>query len=219
MTAPPIRVLIVNDHRIVRDGIQSLLSEIDGIEVVGAAGDGCAGVALAEQVQPDVVLMDLLMPCQDGVEATRQLTARYPKMRILVLTSFITQDKVFPAIKAGAIGYLLKDTGSAELIESIQRVYRGEPSLDAKIASMMLAELSHPDHGEKSDVDPLTERELEVLRLVAQGLSNKEIAEQLSISPETARTHVNRILAKLHLANRVQATLYALRSGIAGLDK
>ncbi len=218
MTARPIRVLIVDDHRIVRDGIKALMDEMDTIEVVGMAGDGKAGLELAERLQPDVVLMDLLMPGMDGIEATRLLTAKFPKMRILVLTSFITQDKVFPAIKAGAIGYLLKDTGSQELIESIQRVHQGEPSLDAKIASMMLAELSHPYAEASAEVDPLTERELEVLGLVARGLSNKEIAEQLSISPETARTHVNRILAKLHLANRVQATLYALRSGIAGLD-
>lgn len=219
MTASPIRLLIVDDHRIVRDGIKALLDEFDRILVVGEAGDGCAGVALAEQLQPDVVLMDLVMPCMDGIEATRRLTAAYPKMRILVLTSFITEDKVFPAIKAGAIGYLLKDTGASELVESIYRVARGEPSLDATIASMILAEISQPEASHDADVDPLTGREMEVLRLVAQGLSNKEIADRLSISPETARTHVNRILAKLHLANRVQATLYALRSGLADLHR
>ena len=218
MSAPPIRLLIVDDHRIVRDGIKALMDEVDDIQVVGMAGDGCVGVALAEELRPDVVLMDLLMPCMDGIEATRLLTARYPDMRILVLTSFITQDKVFPAIKAGAMGYLLKDTGSAELIDSIHRVHRGQPSLDAQIASMMLAELSHAKPDTQPVVDPLTSREVEVLGLVARGLSNKEIAEQLNISLETARTHVNRILGKLHLANRVQATRYALRAGIAELD-
>ena len=122
----PIRLLIVDDHRIVREGIQALLEDVDDITVVGTAADGCVGVTLAEQLQPDIVLMDLVLPCMDGVEATRVLTSRFPKMRILVLTSFITQDKVFPAIKAGASGYLLKDTGSSELIEGIRRVHRGE---------------------------------------------------------------------------------------------
>ncbi len=214
----PIRLLIVDDHRIVREGIQALLEDVDDITVVGTAADGCVGVTLAEQLQPDIVLMDLVLPCMDGVEATRVLTSRFPKMRILVLTSFITQDKVFPAIKAGASGYLLKDTGSAELIEGIRRVQRGESSLDPKIASMVLAEISHPTNNDRLTPDPLTEREVEVLRLVAQGLSNKEIADRLAIAPETARTHVNRILSKLHVASRVHATLYALRTGLADLD-
>ena len=217
-SGPAIRLLIVDDHRIVREGIQSLLEDIDDIEIVGAACDGCKGVALAEQLQPDVVLMDLVMPCMDGIEATQVLVSKHPRMKILVLTSFITQDKVFPAIKAGASGYLLKDTGSDELLQAIRLVHRGQPSLDPKIASLMLAEISHPAQDANLTPDPLTERELEVLRLVARGLSNKEIANQLAISPETARTHVNRILAKLHLASRVQAALYALRSGIADID-
>lgn len=214
----PIRLLIVDDHRIVREGIQALLENVDDIEVVATAADGCIGVTLAEKLQPDIVLMDLVLPCMDGVEATHVLTTRYPKMRILVLTSFITQDKVFPAIKAGASGYLLKDTGSTELIDSIRRVHRGEPSLDPKIASMVLAEISRPANHDTLTPDPLTEREVEVLRLVAQGLSNKEIADRLAIAPETARTHVNRILGKLHVASRVHATLYALRTGIADLE-
>lgn len=214
----PIRLLVVEDHRIVREGIQSLLEDVEDIEVVGAAADGCIGVTLAEQLQPDIVLMDLVLPCMDGVEATRVLTTRYPKMRVLVLTSFITEDKVFPAIKAGASGYLLKDTGARELIESIRQVHRGEPSLGAKIAAMVLAEINHPSGQKRLSPDPLTEREVEVLRLVARGLSNKEIAERLAISPETARTHVNRVLNKLHVASRVHATLFALRTGLADLD-
>lgn len=214
----PIRLLVVEDHRIVREGIQSLLEDVEDIEVVGAAADGCIGVTLAEQLQPDIVLMDLVLPCMDGVEATRVLTTRYPKMRVLVLTSFITEDKVFPAIKAGASGYLLKDTGARELIESIRQVHRGEPSLGAKIAAMVLAEINHPSDQKRLSPDPLTEREVEVLRLVARGLSNKEIAERLAISPETARTHVNRVLSKLHVASRVHATLFALRTGLADLD-
>jgi NarL family two-component system response regulator LiaR len=161
--------------------------------------------------------MDLVMPGVDGVEATRRITTEHPDVRVLVLTSFITADKVFPAIKAGASGYLLKDTTSAELVEAIRQVHRSEPSLHPDIARMMLEEIGQPSEADKLTPEPLTARELEVLALVAQGKSNKEIAGELCISPETARTHVNRILSKLHVANRVQATLYALREGIADL--
>ena len=219
MTDRPIRLVIIDDHRIVREGIQALMEDVPDITVVGSAADGCTGVELALQLQPDVVLMDLVMPCMDGVEATRHLANVHPDMRILVLTSFITQDKVFPAIKAGASGYLLKDTGSTELIEGIRQAYRGETTLDPKIAGMVMAEISHPALHDRLGPDSLTDREIEVLRLVAQGMSNKEIADQLGISPETSRTHVNRIISKLHVASRVQATLYALRNGIVSLDQ
>jgi NarL family two-component system response regulator LiaR len=217
MSQTPIRVLVVDDHRIVREGLQVLLAEIDDIEVVGEASNGIQSIDQAEQLRPDVILMDLEMPKMDGVEAIRRITAAQPDLRILVLTSFITDDKVFAAIKAGALGYLLKDSSSAELVESIHKVHRGDPALHPDIARKILAELGRaPSTGEPA-VDPLTARELEVLGLVAQGLSNREIAEQLDISTETARTHVNRILSKLHVANRVQATLYALREGISSL--
>ena len=218
MSNTPIRVLMVDDHSIVREGIEALLSEIEDIELVGQAKSGAQGIALAVELQPDVVLMDLVMPGMDGVETTGQITADHPDIRVLVLTSFITADKVFPAIKAGASGYLLKDTTSAELVEAIRQVHRGEPSLHPDIARMMLEEIGRPSSEDKLTPEPLTARELEVLALVAQGKSNKEIAENLSISAETARTHVNRILSKLHLANRVQATLYALRTGITSLE-
>lgn len=217
MSDTPIRVLMVDDHNIVREGVELLLGEIEDIELVGQARSGAQGIALAKELQPDVVLMDLVMPEMDGVEATRRITAEHPSIRVLVLTSFITADKVFPAIKAGASGYLLKDTSSAELIEAIRQVHRGEPFLHPDIARMILDEIGGPSEKDKVTPEPLTARELEVLALVAQGKSNKEIAEELSISPETARTHVNRILSKLHVANRVQATLYALRQGIADL--
>jgi len=217
MSETPIRVLVVDDHRIVREGIQVLLAEIDDIEVVGEASSGVESIDLTAKLQPDVTLMDLVMPRMDGVEATRRITAAYPEIRILVLTSFITDDKVFAAIKAGALGYLLKDTDAAELVESIRKVHRGEPSLHPEIARKMLSELGQSPSTGEAAVEPLTERELEVLQLVAQGLSNIQISEQLCISPETARTHVNRILKKLHVANRVQATLYALREGISSL--
>jgi NarL family two-component system response regulator LiaR len=217
MTQNPIRVLVVDDHSIVREGLEALLSEIDDIEIVGEAGNGEEGVDQARSLKPDLILMDLVMPEMDGVEATRRITAEQPEVRVLVLTSFITHDKVFPAIKAGALGYLLKDTTSDALVEAIRQVCRGEPAIDPEIARMMLAEIGRPVDDRQLTPDPLTPRELEVLALVAQGLSNKEIAAELCISVETARTHVNRILSKLHLANRVQATLYALREGIASL--
>ena len=218
MSKAPIRVLIVDDHSIVREGIEVLLSEIKDIEVVGTAKSGDEGIALTRELRPDVVLMDLVMPRMNGVEATRRITADYPNARVLILTSFVAADQVFPAIKAGAMGYLLKDTTSAELVEGIRRVHRGEPSLHPEIARMMMDEIGQPTTGTKLTPEPLTPRELEVLALVARGMSNKEIAEELTISPETSRTHVNRILSKLHLANRVQATLYALREGIASLQ-
>ena len=218
MSERPIRVLMVDDHNIVREGVESLLSEVEGIELVGQAKSGAQGIDLVTELQPDVVLMDLVMDGMDGVEATRRITAEHRDIRVLVLTSFITADKVFPAIKAGASGYLLKDTTSTELIEAIRQIHRGEPSLHPDIARMMLEEIGQPSSKDKPTPEPLTERELEVLALVAQGKSNKEIAEELSISAETARTHVNRILSKLHVANRVQATLYALRKGITSLE-
>lgn len=217
MSQTPIRVLVVDDHRLVREGLQVLLAEIEDIEIVGEASNGLQSIELAKQLQPDVILMDLEMPQMDGVEATRRITAAQPDCRILVLTSFITDDKVFAAIEAGALGYLLKDSSSAELVESIHRVQRGEPTLHPDIARKILAKLGPAPSTGKAAAEPLTARELEVLELVAQGLSNREIAEQLHISGQTARTHVNRILSKLHLANRVQATLYALRKGISKL--
>lgn len=213
----PIRVLITDDHAIVRKGIRALLATERDIQVVGEACDGAEAVEQAQALRPDLILMDLVMPKLDGIEATRQITAKQPGMRILVLTSFAADDKVFPAIKAGALGYLLKDSGPTQLVESIHQVHRGEPSLDPAIARKVLSELSHPPKT-KLTAEPLTERELGVLRLVAQGRSNKEIAEQLVITEMTVRTHVSNVLGKLHLASRTQAALYALREGIASLD-
>jgi NarL family two-component system response regulator LiaR len=219
MNESPIRVLVVDDHRIVREGIRSLMEEVEDIEVVGGASNGFEAIDLVESLVPDVVLMDLVMPQMDGLEATRQITKKHPDIRILVLTSFITDDKVFPAIKAGAMGYLLKDTGSSELIDGIRKVYAGEPSMHPEIAHKVLSEVHQPSPEMQPTPDPLTEREVEVLKLVAEGKSNKEVAEELKISPHTARTHVNRILNKLHLANRVKATLYALSQGFSSLEE
>ncbi len=212
-----IRVFITDDHAIVRKGIRALLATEPDIEVVGEAADGAAAVAQAEALKPDVILMDLVMPHMDGIECTRRVTAQQPGVRVLVLTSFAADDKVFPAIKAGALGYLLKDSGPQDLVQAIHQVYRGEPSLEPAIARKVLQELSHPPKSPPT-AEPLTERELVVLRLIAQGLSNREIAERLVIAEMTARTHVSNILSKLHLASRTQAALYALREGLASLE-
>jgi len=213
----PIRVLITDDHAIVRKGLTALLATERDMKVVGEAQDGQEAVEKAGSLKPDVVLMDLVMPRMDGIEATRKITEAHPEVKVLVLTSFAADDKVFPAVKAGALGYLLKDSSPEELVEAIHRVHRGEPSLEPDIARKVLQELSHPGK-EKPTSDPLTGRELEVLRLISQGLSNKEIASKIFIAEWTVRTHVSNILSKLHLASRTQAALHALRSGLASID-
>jgi len=213
-----IRVLIVDDHAIVRKGIRALLSEADGFEVVGEASNGQEAVQRAEECSPDVILMDLLMPVMDGIEATRQITSRQPGARVLVLTSFAADNKVFPAIKAGASGYLLKDSSPDELVRAIRQVHRGEPSLHPTIARKLLQEVAHPAELQPAP-EALTAREMMVLRLIAQGLSNQEIADRLVVSEPTVRAHVSRILGKRHLASRTQAALYAVREGLTDADE
>ncbi|MFN2290890.1 MAG: response regulator [Anaerolineae bacterium] len=217
----PIRVLLVDDHAILRKGIRALLSTEPDIEVVGEAKDGEEALVQTAALQPDVILMDLVMPNMDGIEATRQVVSRQPGApgtpRVLVLTSFVADDKVFPAIKAGALGYILKDSGPDELVQAIRQVHRGEPTLEAEIARKVLFELAQPPKQPPTS-DPLTTRELEVLRLIAQGKSNREIAEDLVLAELTVRTHVSNILGKLHLASRTQAALYALKEGLASLN-
>jgi len=212
-----IGVLVVDDHVVVRRGIRALLATVDGVQVLGEAQDGQEALEKVDTLRPDVILLDLLMPRMDGIEVTRRVLAKDPEKRILVLTSFAADDKVFPAIKAGALGYLLKDTGPEALVRAIRQVYRGESSLSPAIARKVLQELSRPSDRPPTE-EPLTEREVEVLQVVARGMSNQEIAEQLMISEATVRTHVSNILGKLHLASRTQAALYALREGIASLD-
>lgn len=217
MTQHIIRVLVADDHAIVRKGVRALLDEVEGIDLVGEASNGVEAVEKASELQPDVILMDLEMPIMDGVEAISRITERQKDARIISLTSFATDDKVFPAIKSGALGYILKDSEPEKLVEAIQLVYQGEPSLDPSIARKVLLEVSRPSKRPMSP-DPLTEREIEVLQWVAKGLSNQEIADRLTIADVTVRTHVSRILNKLHLANRVQAALYALREDIISLE-
>jgi NarL family two-component system response regulator LiaR len=212
-----IRVVIADDHAIVRGGIRALLATERDIDVVGEAADGHQAVIAAEQLRPDVMLMDLVMPELDGIAAIRQIAATLPEVRILVLTSFASDEQVFPAIQAGALGYLLKDSGPEDLVRAIREVYRGESSLHPRIARKVLRELARPAERPPTP-EPLTVRETAVLRLVARGLSNQQIAQQLSISEPTVRTHMSNILSKLHLATRIQAALYALREGLASLD-
>jgi len=213
-----IRILIVDDHAIVREGLIGLIEAEPDMQVAGEAANGNEGVRKAQTLNPDVILMDLIMPEKDGIQAIQEIKNEIPDARILVLTSFAEEDKLFPAIKAGASGYLLKDTLPNELLMAIRAVYRGESSLHPSIASKLLNELRPHTQKEADDV-VLTERETEVLKLIAHGHSNQEIAKKLVLSERTVHSHVNRILSKLHLASRTQAALYALRKGIASLSQ
>lgn len=216
MTAT-IGILIADDHAVVREGLQGVIGREPGMEVVGEAKDGVEVVLKNRSLQPDVILLDLVMPRQDGIEVIRVIKRESPEARILVLTSFAEDEKVFPAIKAGAAGYLLKDSSPKELLQAIRYVYQGSSWLHPAIACRVMREVERgPDL--RPAEDGLTQREVEVLSLVARGLSNQEIADRLVISELTVRTHVSRILDKLQLANRTQAALYALRKGIARLD-
>lgn len=213
-----IRILIVDDHAVVRKGIRALLATEPTLEVLDEAKDGIEAVAKFEKLKPDVLLLDLLMPNMSGIEVIRDLKGKYPEVKILVLTSFAADEQVFPAIKAGALGYLLKDTQPEDLINAIGQVFQGESFLSPAIARMVLEEVFKP--GEKPlSPDPLTKREIEVLQVLAKGKSNREIGETLHITEATVRTHVSNILAKLHLASRTEAALYAIKEGVANLDE
>ena len=208
-----IKILLVDDHEIIREGLRALIATEPGMEVVGEAADGFQAVELALALQPDVILLDLVMPRKDGLATIRDLKREGCEAHILVLTSYLEDDQVFPALKAGALGYLLKDTGPHELLNAIRQVHKGEVSLHPIIARKVVTELNRPATLPLTP-DPLTPRELDVLTLVAQGLSNRAIGEKLDISERTVRTHVSNILNKLHLANRLQATLYAIHEGL-----
>jgi NarL family two-component system response regulator LiaR len=213
-----IRVLIADDHPIIRDSLRTLISTEADLKLAGEAVNGDEAVKKALELKPDVILMDLVMPVKDGLQAISEIKRTQPDVSILVLTSFSDEDKVFPAIRAGALGYLLKDSAPHELLKAIHDVYRGEASLHPSIALQLIREINRPSNLPPVE-NPLSEREVEILKLVAQGLTNQEIAQKLSRSEWTVRTHVRNILGKLHLANRTQATLFALREGLADLDE
>ena len=213
-----IRVLIADDHHVVRGGIRALLETEDDIDVIDEAADGVETVLKTRSLNPDVILMDLMMPRKTGIEAIEEIKQEDPDARILVLTSYSDDEKVFAAIKAGALGYLLKETSTKELLQAIHDVYRGESSLHPAIARKLIRELNRPSNLPPAD-EPLTEREIEVLIFVARGYSNQDIANALFISERTVRTHVSNILSKLHLANRTQAALYALKEGLTNFEE
>lgn len=214
-----IRILIVDDHAIVREGLRGLIEIEPDMVLVGEASSGVEGVEKALALRPDVILMDLLMPEKDGVTAIKEIKAQWQDARILVLTSFLEDDKVFPAIENGALGYLLKDTQPDELLTAIRGVYRGETMLHPSIAKKIMQRIQdRSDENKKQDGQVLTERELDVLHLLAHGDGDREIAEKLFISERTVHFHVGNILSKLHLANRTQAALFAIRKGLAKPD-
>jgi NarL family two-component system response regulator LiaR len=206
-----IRVLIADDHAVVRQGLRTFLELQDDIEVVADVADGEAALRAAEEHEPDVVLMDLVMPGGGGVEAIRALRKARPEARVLVLTSFLDDDKVFPAVRAGAAGYLLKDVEPAELVRAIRTVDDGEALLHPAVAARLMEEFSET---ERPAEEALTAREREVLELIARGLPNKLIARDLEIAEKTVKTHVSSILSKLGLTDRTQAALYAVRAGL-----
>ncbi len=212
--AEPISVVLVDDHSVVRLGLRAYFSTLADIEVVGEAADGAEAVALAQKLAPDVVLMDLMLPGMDGVQATRAVRQASPRTQVIVLTSYHEDEHIFPAIRAGALSYVLKDIDPDELAEAIRRARDGEAVLHPRVAARMVREL----HGSRSEganaFSELTDRELDVLRLVAEGKSNHAIAAALVISEKTVKSHLSNILGKLHLADRTQAAVYAWQSGI-----
>ncbi len=212
-----ITVLIVDDHPVVREGMHGLITSEPGLEVVGEAADGIEALEKARALQPDVVLLDLVMPRKGGLEVIDEIKQNNPEVRILILTSFAEDDKVFPAIKSGAQGYLLKDTPPNMLLQAIHDVYEGRSSLHPTIAHKLIQEINQPPDLPPT-AEPLTKREVETLKLVAQGLSNQGIAAKLGIGETTVRVHVSSILGKLHLANRTQAALYAIQEGLIRIN-
>ena len=214
ISTAPITVMIVDDHEMVRRGACSYLEAQPDISVVAQAGSGEEAVRLAQEHIPDVVLMDLVMPGMDGVEATRKVKNASPRTQIIILTSFHQDEHIFPALQAGAISYLLKDVKAAELLEAIRRAAQGEATLHPKIAARVIKTFRDLENEEASPFTALTEREMEVLKLIAKGYSNEKIAEQLVISLGTVKGHVSNILSKLHLVDRTQAAVYAWQKGV-----
>lgn len=214
----PITVLIVDDHSIVRQGVRYFLDTQPDVSVVGEAESGEEAIRLAVEHAPDVILMDLVMPGMDGVEATRRVKQASPRTHVIVLTSYHQDEHIFPAIRAGALSYVLKDVRSVELVEIIRKAARGEAVVHPRVATRLVQEINSAQNENPGPLTDLSEREIEVLQLIAQGLSNAEIAERLIIGERTVKSHVSNILGKLHLADRTQAAVYAWREGIVRRD-
>jgi two-component system, NarL family, response regulator LiaR len=209
-----VTVVIVDDHFVVREGVRALFETQPDITIVGEAASGEEAVRLCADYAPDVVLMDLLMPGLNGVEATRQIKQVSPRSQVIVLTSYHEDEHILPAIRAGALSYLLKEAGPDELLAAVQKAACGETIIHSRVAAKMMRALQSTEAKEESLVDDLSKRELEVLRLIAEGLSNAAIGEALFISEKTVKSHVGNILSKLHLADRTQAAVYAWRRGL-----
>ncbi len=214
----PITVLLVDDHEMVRRGVRDFLETQGDITVVAEAGSGEEAVRLAAEHAPDVALMDLIMPGMDGVEATRRLTARSPRTNVVMLTSYHDDEHIFPAIRAGALSYVLKEVGPEELADAVRKAAAGEAVLHPRVAARVVRELHGARRDEPNAFRELSDRELEVLKLIADGLSNAEIAGRLYVSEKTVKSHVSNILGKLHLADRTQAAVYAWRQGVVRRD-
>ncbi len=214
-TTPSIKVLIVDDHQVVRQGLRTFLELHEDITVVGEAEDGVQAVTMVGQLKPDVVLMDLVMPRLSGIDATRQAKALDPGVKVIALTSFTEDDKVFPAIQAGASSYLLKDVSPDDLVEAIRAVHRGEARLHPNIARKLMEQVAHQAAPKTEGMtESLTERERDVIRLVAKGQSNQSIAQELVISEKTVKTHISNILGKLGLEDRTQLAIFAIKNGL-----
>ncbi|TVX87273.1 response regulator transcription factor [Paenibacillus agilis] len=209
-----IRVLLVDDHEMVRIGLAAVLSTEDGIEVVGEAGNGMDGIRLAQEYKPDVVLMDLVMDGMDGIETTRKLLQLYPDCKVIVLTSYLDDEKMYPVIEAGAFSYLLKTSRANEVADAIRAAARGQSVLESQVASKMMNRFRQPKQAQAAH-EQLTDREMEVMRLLSQGKSNQDIADELFIGVKTVKFHVTNILAKLEVEDRTQAAIYAYKNGLA----
>lgn len=210
-----IRILIADDHHVVRRGLVFFLKTQKDLEIIGEAENGRKAIEMAKELKPDIILMDLAMPEMDGIEATKVIKKEEPGIKIMILTSFSDQDHVIPALEAGASGFQLKDIQPDELVASIKKMVKGESQLHPKATSHLLANLSHSSNPKKSLLEELTKRELEVLKEIAKGKSNKEIAASLYITEKTVKTHVSNLLAKLELADRTQAALFAVKNKLA----
>lgn len=216
-SAYKIRVFIADDHQIVRQGLRTFIDLQDDLIVIGEAGDGQTAVEMISQLQPDVILMDLVMPRLNGISAIQQILALNPSIKVIVLTSFTEDDQVFPAIEAGASSYLLKDVSPDELAEAVRAAYRGEARLHPDIARKLMEKIAHPTV-HNALFKELTERELMVIRLVTKGCSNFEIAQELYISEKTVKTHMSNILNKLNVKDRTQLAIFALKNGLVGKE-